>query len=115
MGLFFASLKMRPLKGFFRTEVVFEDKNFQFLSSKQLRSERFSLGTPFFRRKKQCVVRQKFVVRPKILRGAIRHKKRCFLWIRCGNSLPIIRVYTIEIGVTFVLTIHKTLIFKYLS
>ena len=29
-----ASLKMRLLKDFFRTEVVFEDKNFQFLSSK---------------------------------------------------------------------------------
>ena len=26
-GLFFATLKMRLLKGFFKTEVVFEDKN----------------------------------------------------------------------------------------
>ena len=26
-GPFFATLKMRSLKGFFRTEVVFEDKN----------------------------------------------------------------------------------------
>ena len=47
-GLFFATLKMRPLKGLFRTEVVFEDKNFQFLSSKQLRSDRLSLSTSFF-------------------------------------------------------------------
>ena len=33
-GPFFATLKMRPVKDFLRGEAVFEEKNFQFFSSK---------------------------------------------------------------------------------
>ena len=42
-----------------------------FYLQKQLRSDRFSLGTPFFRRKKQCVVSRKFVMHPKKMKRAI--------------------------------------------
>ena len=39
---------MRPVKGFFRTEVVLKIKIENFYLQKQLQSNRFSLGTPFF-------------------------------------------------------------------
>ena len=53
--LFFATLKNRLLKWFFRTEFVFWDKNFQFSSQKTNSVRRFSLRTPFERSEKQCV------------------------------------------------------------
>ena len=47
-GLFFASLKRRSRKDFLGGKLFF-DKNFQFLSKKQLPSDRFSPSTLFER------------------------------------------------------------------
>ena len=52
-GLFFAPLKMRRLKGFFRTEVIFEDKKFSiFIFKNNFSPIGFLLARLFFRRKK---------------------------------------------------------------
>ena len=61
-ALFFSTKKKACQEKTYRTEVVFEDKNFQFLSKKTTSLRRSSSCTPFERSEKQCVVSSTILV-----------------------------------------------------